>query len=574
MSYKPRTLFRMIEDIQSHTLLLPHIQRPFVWSVDQMQRLFDSLMRNYPIQTLLFWRTKDAIKARRFMSVVEWDPELSRFYDTHKSEEGVEKTFVLDGQQRLQTLYAMFAGAIHDKDDRTELHAWVDVTRGEQPGDDGLVYTLAFTDTSPGREWYRLADLVTKDRQRNSEEIADRVNDALDDALDDDGQARKDRQRRVRKCVAQMVSLLREEKHFWVEELDGVANQYSYERVLDIFVRVNSGGTKLDAADLMFAAMKEGWEEIEANIEEIVGMLNETSLAFDKSVVLKCLTVAHGAGAELTPKSFTSAQGKALLGRISDGWDHAENCFFQLRDFIKKDLRLYSNKVVRSYGSFVPLFDFLYHNPAPDERSIRRMKAYYYKAQIFNWFRSGTDALLNALHGIVGQPQPDGFPLREIKLQMTTRRRETVELTHEHMDMRLRFILLNLVYVEKHGSSPFDVRYKGNEPQVDHIYPQSGLRSQFDLTTDEINHLGNYRYVGATDNNRKRAEKPDSYFVRLKQHGVPIDRHLLLPAYSDAPSLLRWEEDAYREFRDRRFEAIFQIAKSVVDAELTEPKPE
>lgn len=58
MAYKPRSLFRLIEEI-NRDLFLPHIQRPFVWEEEQMFRLFDSLMRNYPIQTLLFWRTRD-----------------------------------------------------------------------------------------------------------------------------------------------------------------------------------------------------------------------------------------------------------------------------------------------------------------------------------------------------------------------------------------------------------------------------------------------------------------------------------------------------------------------------------
>src|SRR5437667_9716645 len=105
MSYKSRSLFRIIEDIGRHELLLPHIQRPFVWEDDQMVRLFDSLMRNYPIQTLLFWRTREAIKARRLMEMIDRDAELSALYDKPRSADGVEKTFILDGQQRLQTLY-------------------------------------------------------------------------------------------------------------------------------------------------------------------------------------------------------------------------------------------------------------------------------------------------------------------------------------------------------------------------------------------------------------------------------------------------------------------------------------
>src|SRR5437899_10825542 len=103
MSYKAESLFTLIETVNK-SLFLPHIQRPFVWDEEQMLRLFDSLMRNYPIQTLLFWRTKGEIKARRFMEEIEWDPDLSDYYDSVVSQEGTEKVFVLDGQQRLQTI--------------------------------------------------------------------------------------------------------------------------------------------------------------------------------------------------------------------------------------------------------------------------------------------------------------------------------------------------------------------------------------------------------------------------------------------------------------------------------------
>ena len=98
MSYTPRSLFRLLEEMDGHRLLLPHIQRPFVWEPHQTERLFDSLMRDYPIQTFLLWRTKEAIRARRFMPVVDHDIDLSTLYDLNRSAAGVEKTFVLDGQ--------------------------------------------------------------------------------------------------------------------------------------------------------------------------------------------------------------------------------------------------------------------------------------------------------------------------------------------------------------------------------------------------------------------------------------------------------------------------------------------
>src|SRR4030095_2784055 len=122
----------------------------------------------------------------------------------------------------------------------------------------------------------------------------------------------------VRRNVSQISSLLREERHFWIQELDGVANEYPYRTVLDIFVRVNSGGTKLDASDLMFAAMKEGWDEIEEAIEETTELLNSTNLEFDKTFPLKCLLVVHGRGAEASSEKFTGTDGAQLLKEMKD----------------------------------------------------------------------------------------------------------------------------------------------------------------------------------------------------------------------------------------------------------------
>ena len=564
MSYKPRSLFRLIEEINT-SLFLPHIQRPFVWERDQMCKLFDSLMRDYPIQAFLFWRTNDQIKARRFMDWVEWDPDLSDYYDEQKSSHGVTKTFVLDGQQRLQTLFALFAGAIADGNARLE--AFVDVTAGEPPDDDGIMYPLRFAESSPGPEWYRLRDLITIDQRKNAEVIADEINDRLSKP-EEEREAVRPRERRVRRNISQIVSLLREERHFWVEELDGVSSAYPYNVILDIFVRVNSGGTKLDAADLMFAAMKEDWADIEEKVEEVVAILNDQRLGFDKSFALKCLVVAHGRGSELVAQKFMTQEGQALLKSIEARWEHAEQTFKQLRDFIRNDLRLVGDKVVRSYLAFVPLFDFLFHNPQPDEGNRQLMRAYYYKAQLFNWYRARTDNVINAMHTLVGKNLGGQFPLGDIKAYFA-RNGATTELTTEHvLDTRLRFILLNIVYVEQFGTSPFDVLHKGNAPHIDHIYPQSGLRTDLKLGTSEVNHLGNYRFVGATDNIRKRAEKPDSYFSRLKAAGVAIEKHLLLADEASDPTLLKWDATTYQHFRDRRLQTIETAASRVVNAEV------
>src|SRR5882672_7927846 len=160
MTYRCLTLSALLEDIDANRLLLPHIQRAFVWEDDQMERLFDSLMRGYPIQTLLFWKTKDEIRARRFMAPIDRDIELSELYDVARSAQGREKTFVLDGQQRLQTLHALFRGGVKGADG-TVRHAYMDIASGDAPEETGdLLFKMSYSGEQVAVPNVRLNDLV------------------------------------------------------------------------------------------------------------------------------------------------------------------------------------------------------------------------------------------------------------------------------------------------------------------------------------------------------------------------------------------------------------------------------
>ncbi len=167
----------------------------------------------------------------------------------------------------------------------------------------------------------------------------------------------------------------------------------------------------------------------------------------------------------------------------------------------------------------------------------------------------------------VGKSSTSGFPLNEIK-DYFQKRGSAVALGSQHLnEARLRFILLNVVYVDQMGTSPFDVKFRGNEPHADHIYPQSMLRSKLGFYSADINHLGNFRFVGATENIRKRAELPSAYFTRLKAAGFDIGKHLLLDDIASDPSKLQFKATDYLAFRDRRFHRIWKILAATVNAE-------
>ena len=116
---------------------LPHIQRAFVWNEDQICRLFDSILREYPISTLLIWKTKSRIRLRRFIDEFrsEYRQNLIPFFVTPDDS---RKALVLDGQQRLQSLFVGLCGSYAGRE------LYFDVLSGEVAAPDDVRYKFQF----------------------------------------------------------------------------------------------------------------------------------------------------------------------------------------------------------------------------------------------------------------------------------------------------------------------------------------------------------------------------------------------------------------------------------------------
>lgn len=507
------------------------------------------------------------------MEVVDSEIDLSTLYNAQKSEKDIIKVFVLDGQQRLQTLYCIYSGYLKDEKSGVSLDAYVDITSEAPDNMTNQIFNLKFLPSKESSQLplFKIKSLVGKYDKVASENISDEINDSLDKILNDSDQQKKNREKIVRKNIAMMVSILREDNHFWIEEIDGVVNNYPYKTILEIFIRVNSGGTKLDGSDLMFAAMKELSPEIEANLEEIATNLSSTNLSFEIDTILKGILLVNSKGASVDQAKFRGDEGKALINTIDQQWlEKYEPAFQALKDFITHDLKLDSEKVIRSYNSFVPIFEYLFFNPTPTPINKSRLKSFYYRAQLFNWFSSQTDGVLDYLHNnFFNDCKGKDFPMASIATYFETNRKNKVRFDRDTLaDHSHRFFLLHLLYVETQGQSAFNVALKNNAPHVDHIFPKSKLQKPpFTLNSWEINHIGNYRFVGATDNIRKRAEEPASYFTNLKKSNVNVSRHLLIPAYSSDPSKLLMTPEVYNDFRTKRLEEMYKILEPIINFE-------
>ena len=141
------------EEAEGGGFWLPNIQRPFVWGEEQIARLFDSIMREYPISTLLVWKTKEVIKHREFIANYKHDVKLSTYFvpDNQRS-----KLMVLDGQQRLQSLYIGLKGSYAGRELYFDVMSGISLAAPED-----IRFRFAFKDTASATwPWIRFKDIV------------------------------------------------------------------------------------------------------------------------------------------------------------------------------------------------------------------------------------------------------------------------------------------------------------------------------------------------------------------------------------------------------------------------------
>lgn len=127
------------------------LQRPFVWSEEQIAKLFDSIMRGFPIGTLLIWHTDAPVKRQNF--VADWPGSIDAV-GAGLLQSTDAKDIVLDGHQRLQSLLIGLAGSYNGRE------LYFDVTSGEPTSIDGIRYRFGFKDAYMGWPWVRFKSIV------------------------------------------------------------------------------------------------------------------------------------------------------------------------------------------------------------------------------------------------------------------------------------------------------------------------------------------------------------------------------------------------------------------------------
>lgn len=333
MPYKSEPIATVLKDLNVK-YFLPAIQREFVWDCDQITQLFDSIMRGYPISSFLFWELKDENKE-------EW--ETYKFIERYRLRKHNERaavngihglTLVLDGQQRLTSLLIGLRGTytIKLKYKRwNDSSSWVeqilylnllkDPRENDNSEEEGTRYEFKFFPKNPenrhGQYWYKVGKILDFD---NEDAFLDHVEDLVASLPNS---ATKGQERLLRQNLTRLYRAI------WIDDVIAYYTEHdqSYDRVLDIFVRANDGGTKLSKSDLLLSMVTSKWKGVNARDEiyKFVDHLNYGLISrgnnFDKDFVMKTCLVLSDLKVQYKVDNFNNKNLSIIWGK----WPHIKS---------------------------------------------------------------------------------------------------------------------------------------------------------------------------------------------------------------------------------------------------------
>ena len=514
---------------------LPNIQRPFVWSEEQIERLFDSILREYPISTLLVWKTAAAVRRRKFIADYKDTLKLSDFY---ASVDDKPKQLVLDGQQRLQSLFIGLCGSYEGKE------LYFDVLSGDVAEPDDIKYRFKFMEGAKAKPpWFKFKELVNSERQYH--DLAEEIIDKFGSEPSREGQAK------VRRHIAQMVKTFQTDETIVYQELDSVDNPklYTEDDVVEVFIRANSGGTRLGKSDLLFSLLIAAWDDADSRAEELLAKLNAKGYAFNRDFVLKtCLTLL-GKKARYEVEKFRDKDTRKL---IEDNWDRIETAILDVQDYLYGRTFIRTDKAMPSYLVLIPVIYFRYHFP---ERwaGATGLGPYLVRTLLAGAFSGLPDQLIDDI--VVRIKEDSDFNVDHVFEVIRNKRNLDVpadKLLATGYGSDSIHLLFNLWYDFNYAPA-----YQGNLPQVDHIFPQAVLKKvkapnakgQMSMTKykdQERNQLANCMLLTAGENGAggKGDQTPDEW-LRDKPAAF-FERHLI-PRNPDL-----WRLENYELFIEAR----------------------
>lgn len=569
MAYKSDTMATVVRRLNLQ-YFLPAIQREFVWSTSQLISLFDSIMRGYPISSFLFWeleeQNRDKWEVYKFIENASYGGtrnELANIDGVH------QLTLVLDGQQRLTSLLIGLKGTYTTKrkwkrwDDPK---AWVkqrlylDLAKdpkGEaEDGEAGIRYGFQFIETVPSNDenhcWFKTGRILDFDNEDRFYKFRQEERDKLPDSITKGQISVFER------------NLERLYRAVWKDEVISyyTEDDQDYDRVLDIFVRANEGGTKLSKSHLLLSMVTSKWRGMNAR-EEIYGFVERLNNDLtrknylDEDFIMKSCLVLSDLPVAYKVRNFSNQNLSLIQGR----WAYIKSAIERAVDLtntfgIDRD-------TLTSANALIPICYYMFQYPdltlrgetTFDVQNAAAVRRWLTMALLNNVFGGSSDNILTSIRSVLQRQKDEShFPIDEINKDIAESGRRSyfdqqeivnfLETTYGH---KLAFLALSLLYDDSSwGAMPF---------HQDHIFPQhmfswkymkeAGFsREEWSSYNERKDYVANLELLLSHENQEKSNVEFDRW---IRTRDVSFKKRHLIP---DDPEL--WKFKNFERFIEER----------------------
>ncbi|WP_339643953.1 DUF262 domain-containing protein [uncultured Porticoccus sp.] len=529
-----KSIKAIVQDINNRDadgggLWLPNIQREFVWEEEQIERLFDSIMRQYPLSSMLIWKTRDEIKHRSFIQ--NYNNGKVSLKSHYQNDHARLKRLILDGQQRLQSLYLGLRGSI----DGRVLH--FDLLSGDAHPTEDMRYRFSFRDTKNSSwPWVPLADLVfTNELPSQIVPVLLKKHSVTLSSDDKD---------RASVNVERLWREFNNEGSMLYQELDNTYddNGLTFEDVVEVFIRANSGGTKLSKSDLMFTLLTTEWTEADVEFEDFLEDINDNGrFQFERDFLIKLSTALLGYGAKYDVEKLRDEK---VRQSISENWGNIAEALRFVKDEVVRKTYIRSGKAMVSYNALIPLVYAYFHYPEKWKRETFLSK-YLLRSLLGGAFSGQPDGLIDRLINTIKKDEE--FNLSHV-FTVIHDYGKNLNIGEDKLLYRCGYgsgnihLLFNLWYGPEYKASSMK-----NEPQVDHIFARSILKKQKVQSEEsgrmvqryykwEIDQLANCMLLPAHENGAgDKSDKPLHLWLQDKNkeflvlHCIPLNKSLWVP---------------------------------------------
>lgn len=537
MSYQSAlTIYDVVKEINSKKYVLPSIQREFVWSTYQIERLFDSIMQDYPISSFLFWRiSKEKYKDYEFYEFLRNYHEKNNKHNPKANLSGEEDVIgVLDGQQRLTSIYIGLKGSYAYKipykkwnNENAFPKRKLYLNLVSKSLEDDMMYDFEFLTkeeaiNNENEYWFEVGKIL------NMIEL-EQVNEFLFNEIVDSYS--KEQRSFANKAMSQLYKVIHTKPtiSYYLEKSEEL------DKVLNIFIRINSGGAILSYSDLLLSIASAQWDTLDAREEiiEFVDEINDIGDGFNinKDFVLKAALVLSDLK-NIAFKVDNFNKNNMLI--IEKEWTN-----------IKKAISLavklvssfgYSRETLSSNNALIPIAYYLKRIGFPEnyENSSSTIDD---RCKVRNWlvisllkkvFGGQPDNVIRIIRDIIKEDFTQGFPLEKIISKFKGTNKTLIFTEEDIVDN-----LLCLKYGNSDTLSTLSLLYPSfdfrNKFHIDHIFPKSKFKAKIlrekGVTEDKIddclsyfNYIGNLQLLPAIPNIEKQDKDFAEWFEQTNKN--------------------------------------------------------